>query len=81
MSKLLVCAVQDNKVGAFAAPFLARTKGEAIRSFSLACEDATLPFKKSPKDYTLYVIGEFQEETGGLVGVTPERLLAADEVQ
>lgn len=55
--KLVVCAIFDTKVGAFATPFFCRTKTEAMRSFEDACNDDKLPFKAHPGDYRLFVFG------------------------
>jgi len=81
MSVLLMVAVRDNAVQAFAAPFCVRSKGEAIRSFSQAAMDDKLPFKASPKDYSLFLLGAFDDQSGALSSVTPERLIGADEVE
>lgn len=79
--KLLLCSVFDSKVGAYAAPFCARTKGEAIRSFEQACRDASLPFQKYPADYRLFLIGEYDDNIGSVrCPHTPEPLIGADEI-
>lgn len=64
MSVLLLCAVWDNKVGAFMQPFVSRSKGEAIRSFSDAVGDKQSPFCKHPEDYHLASLGEFDDNSG-----------------
>lgn len=48
----------------FAAPFVFKNDGDAIRSFKTMVNDDTTIFAASPKDYSLYSIGEFNEETG-----------------
>lgn len=82
MAKLLMFSVFDNKVGAFASPFCVRTRGEAIRSFTDAVKDTSLPFVKHPNDYQLYLIAEYDEIAGTVSnGHVPERILGADEVE
>lgn len=56
-------SVYDKKVAAYAAPFLSRTSGEAIRNFTeLASGDNLVG--KYPEDYSLMCIGEFDESSG-----------------
>lgn len=80
--KHLLVSVFDSKVGAFSQPFFVRTKGEAIRSFTDAVKDSGTMFAKHPADYRLYVIGEFDDNDGRLIGSgNPEPLIGADEVE
>lgn len=75
-------SVLDKKVGAYSAPFLCKTKGEAIRSFTDAVKDSTLPFQKHPEDYCLHFIGEFDDTTAQCVPNSfPEPLLEAMQVE
>jgi len=78
--KTLLMSVFDSKVGAFSTPFSVKTRGEAIRSFTDACNDDKMPFKQHPADYRLFWIGQFDDETGALSGVPPEPLIGADEL-
>lgn len=63
---MLVCSVYDKKVNAFASPFFVRSQGEAIRSFTDACQDGQTVFCKHPEDYLLFQIGEFDDGSGAL---------------
>lgn len=79
--KLIACAVFDSKVGAYSPPFFVKTKGEAIRSFTDACRDDKVPFAKHPADYRLFFLGEFDDNSGLLSGLSkPEPSLGADEL-
>lgn len=81
MAVLLLCSVYDTKVSAFSPPFVCKSRGESIRSFSDACGDDSLPFKKHPADYVLHFIGEFDDQTGRLMIIpNPERLISGDEI-
>lgn len=78
--KLSMYSVHDSKAGVFAAPFCARSRGEAIRSFQIACGDDQLPFKKFPGDYTLFLLAEFDDNTGLIVPQSsPDRVIGAGE--
>lgn len=77
---LQMYAVFDSKVGAYAAPFLARARGEAVRSFQIACQDDSLPFKKFPADYRLYFVGGWDDIAGRLIPLeNPQPVIGADE--
>lgn len=61
--------IHDCKVGAYDKPWLARSRGEAIRSFAdlINSKDNNM-VSKHPEDYTLFEVGEFSLDTGN---VTP----------
>lgn len=61
---LKVYAVYDVGVSAFRMPHFARAKGEAIRNFMSACNDRNTDLFASPKDFTLFEIGEYDDQTG-----------------
>lgn len=76
-----VFSVFDTKVGAYANPFFVPTKGAAIRSFTDACGDDSLPFKKHPGDYRLFRVGEWDDASGHLLTLDrPEPVMGADEI-
>jgi len=56
--------VYDSKTQAYLQPFQARTRGEAIRSFTEAVNDQKTMFYKYPSDYTLFELGEWDDEDG-----------------
>lgn len=59
-----VFVVHDSKVEAYLQPFLARTRGEALRSFMKAANDERHDFSKYAEDYTLFEIGEYDDARG-----------------
>ncbi len=69
--KLLAFSVHDAKAEAFLQPFFDGTKGSAIRSFSDACNDEKTGFNRHAADYTLFLIGEFDQELGKLIPCEP----------
>lgn len=66
MATQKVCAVRDSAMEAFLRPFFVPTTNMAARSFvdevNRNAEDNAM--YKHPDDYTLYCLGEFDEETG-----------------
>jgi hypothetical protein len=57
-------AVRDSKVGAYSAPQVMRSDGEALRAFADAVNDKQSPMGKYPEDYSMWRIGDYDEETG-----------------
>lgn len=60
-----IFTVHDAKAEYYMQPFFARNSGEAIRSFSEAINgDSNHQFAKYPADFTLFLLGEFNTDTG-----------------
>ncbi len=62
---LSVFTIRDSAAEAFMRPFFAQSSGSAVRSFSDAVNDPEeSPMGAHPEDYTLFLVGEFDELTG-----------------
>ena len=57
-----VFSVYDSKVEAYHVPFFAPTVGAAIRMFADAVGDSGSQFAKHAEDYTLFLIGEYDDQ-------------------
>lgn len=77
--KLSVFAVYDKAVQAYLQPFYSRTKGEALRSFSEACNQADHNFHKHAADYSLMFLGEYDDHSGTFDASDPVRVISAFE--
>lgn len=64
MARLKVFAIHDSKVGAYMQPWLARTVGEALRSWEQLCNDGKSMMSEHPSDFSLFEIAEYDENTG-----------------
>jgi len=64
--KLLVFSVFDSKAEAFLRPYFAETRGLAMRAFRDAVNDPSHEMCKHAEDYTLFLIGEFDQGLGQL---------------
>ncbi len=62
--KLQVFSVFDSKAEAFIQPFYSQTVGTAVRSFEQALQNEEHEFRKFAADYTLFHLGEFDQEEG-----------------
>lgn len=75
--KLIYCSVFDKVANAFLQPFPVKRTEEAQRAFMSAITDPNQPLSEYPSDYVLYSIGEFDDQTGDMVGYEtgPQRLM------
>lgn len=67
MSNLKMYSVHDAKAEAYLQPFCTKTRGLASRMFTNTVNDENTEFWKHPEDYTLFEIGEYDENSGQLV--------------
>lgn len=75
---MLMFSVRDSKAAAFLPPFFAPTVGVATRMFASAARDASHDFHRYAEDYTLFQVGEFDEQTGKVSGLpSPEPVVLA----
>jgi len=56
--------IHDSKAEFYRPPFVARSKGEAIRMFAQGANDKETQLAQHPEDFTLYQIGTFDDITG-----------------
>lgn len=70
-----IYSVFDDKVGAYLQPFFARNDAVALRQFQSAAMDTSSQFNKFAADYTLFYIGQFDENNGFLNRTTTPKNL------
>lgn len=61
-------AIKDDLIG-FRNVFLMPSRGAAERAFVQLCEDISTDIGKSPADFSLYQVAEFDDQTGDVVPV------------
>lgn len=66
-----VFAVHDAAVQAYLQPFFSPTTGAAIRSLTEACNDPKHEFYKHAKDYSLWLLGDYDDSTGLITAGAP----------
>lgn len=77
---MVLFSVYDSKAEAFARPFVAATKGVAVRQWIEACNTPEHEFCKFSTDYALFELATFDEQTGLLVPLAvPKSLGLAQE--
>lgn len=77
--KLQVFAVYDKAIGAFMSPFYCRSRGEALRSFTEACNDEKHNFFRHSADFSLMYLGEFDDSSAMFDCTDPSRVISAIE--
>lgn len=60
-------SVYDSVAETWGKPFPMKNKGEAIRGFQQACNDSQTQLYLHPEDYTLFEIGEWDEDNGQIL--------------
>lgn len=77
MIKKAFC-VYDSVAKVFVNPFYQATNGEAIRGFGDAVNDPKMgDLNKHPKDFILYEVGTFDDNSGELTSIVPPNRIAA----
>lgn len=80
MNNSKVYAVFDAKVKLFGRPFTDMSDDAAIRNFSDAVNENGNPnnlWAKHPEDFSLFKIGDYNEDLGKLIPCNPESLVTA----
>lgn len=75
-----IYSLYDSKVGAYLRPLICRNHGEALRAFAELANDKNSSVGRYPADFTLFYLGSFDDETGGIeVEQSPRSLGIAQE--
>lgn len=61
-----IFTIHDAAAKAYLAPFFLPEEGQSIRGFTTAVNNPEHSFGQWPKDYTLFTIGTFDDETGNI---------------
>ncbi len=78
--KMIFVSVYDSATEAYMRPFCAQTEGQAIRIFEDEVTRDDSDVGKHPEDYSLFVVGSFNDGTGELKGRDPVCLRRAHEI-
>lgn len=68
-------AIFDAKAKAYGQPFLLHTDGLAIRSFQQAATSPDNNIAKTPLDYSLFRIGQYNDEIALLISEAPPEFI------
>uniref|UniRef100_A0AAU8B7S5 Nonstructural protein n=1 Tax=Dulem virus 100 TaxID=3145577 RepID=A0AAU8B7S5_9VIRU len=77
-----IVTVKDRAVDAYSKPIFVRATGEAARSFVDEINNDNSEMGKHPEDYDLYLLGEYDERTGGITSEPiPALILRGQDVK
>lgn len=62
--KIMIYSVYDSKTGVYGQPNFLLNKGAALRAWMDAANDQSSNIGKHPGDYTMFEIGEWDDEAG-----------------
>lgn len=66
-----IFCVYDSKGLRYGSPMFVPSKGEAIRGFSDVANDGKSVISNHPSDFVLYLVGEFDDQTGVVSAYSP----------
>lgn len=69
-----IFSVYDHKVEAFLQPFFSPTVPSALRSLTEVVNDVNHTFHKHSNDYSVFDLGDFNDGTGEITAITPNRI-------
>lgn len=69
--KIQIFSIYDSKAKVFSQAFFSPNIAVALRSFSVAVNDRETQLFKHPEDFSVFHIGEFDDDTGLLVPLLP----------
>ena len=76
--QLKAFSIRDAKAGVFNTPFFQKSIGEAERNFDKLCKDSSSMVAQYPDDFDLYLIGEYDDQSGNIKCLdTPQHLVKA----
>ena len=75
-----IYTVKDEMTGTFLNPNIIKTDEEALRIFKYQINNTPI-WKDNPEDFSLYKVGNFDDETGTIVGTIPEKLIGGRSVK
>jgi len=80
--KLMIYSIFDNVAQVYNRPYYMVNSGMATRSFTDEVNRPSddNPMYKHPNDYDLYLLGEFDDETGTVVTVNPVLIVKGSSV-
>lgn len=75
-----IYTVKDEMTSTFLNPSVIKTDQEAVRVFKYNINNTPI-WKDNPEDFSLYKVGTFDDNTGTIIGVTPEKLAGGRSVK
>ena len=77
--KVSLFAVFDRCSGVYDGPIPGRADAEMVRNFVHMCGNKESKISQSPEDFTLFKVGSWNDGTGELEDMVPEKLINGAE--
>lgn len=74
--KLKMFTIYDHQTRVYFSPLMLRSIGEAVRGFTELANDLSSNIGKYPDVFSLYELGEFDDESGEFLVLQPPLLIA-----
>lgn len=74
-------AIKDVKAGFFSKPVAVPSDGSGVRSFQDAVNDKSTDYSKHPRDYSIWNIGTYDDQSGECISTKPVQLAEAIALQ
>lgn len=74
--KLKIFSVRDTRLGIYMQPIFMQHVGQVVRSWEEMVNDPKTTLCKHPSDYSLYELGEFDEDAGTFAALPVHKLIA-----
>lgn len=77
-----IVAIRDRAIDTFGVPVFVASTGAAIRSFSdeVNRKDDNNNLSKHPEDFDLFLLGEYDDQTGEFDGCRPSQLAVGKDL-
>lgn len=81
MTTYTIFSIRDRQLDAFMTPFFSPSRGSAVRSFIDEVRREGSPMAQHPEDYSLHLIGSFDDTSSQIGWIQPEQVaLASDHI-
>lgn len=74
-------SIRDSKAEIYNVPFFAKTTAEAERNLRETMKDERTLINKYPEDFSLWMLGEYDDQTGECTSHPPTHLINAVQLQ
>lgn len=78
---MFLFTVKDTESQTHIAPFVMKTKRDAIEGFRMVCNDEKTDYFKFPNDFMLMCIGKFDEKEGKVTPLEPVKIAIAKDLK
>ena len=80
MRTIKIYSLQDKAAGIYNTPFFVLSPAVAERSFVALAQDLSTTVGQHPRDFVLYEIGSFNDQTGLIDPCEPKRIISGSEI-